>query len=93
MTKSRRPANFPLPDDPRHVGEDEEELEGEESEDSDDEEQIESENDDPAGSTPPTPLTREIMMYKEMGSLREGYVNLKQRNANRMNLTKFGRKL
>ena len=65
MTKSRRPANFPPPDNPRHVGEDEEELEGEESEDSDDEEQIESENDNPAGSTPPTPLTREIMMYEE----------------------------
>ena len=65
MTKSRRPANFPPLDDPRHVGEDEEELEGEESGDGDDEEQIESENDDPAGSAPPSPLTREIMMYEE----------------------------
>ena len=68
MTKSRRPNNFPPPNNPRHGDEDEEELEdleGEESEDSDNEEQIGSENDDSTGSGPPTPLTREIRMYEE----------------------------
>ena len=68
MTKSRRPTNFPLPNNPGQEGddEDEEELEGlEEEESGDSEEEIGSEDDDSTGSAPPSPLTREIMIYEE----------------------------
>ena len=70
MTKSRRPTNFPPPNNPgqRDGDENEEEFEGleeEESGDSDNEEEIESEDDDSTGSAPPSPLTREIMIYEE----------------------------
>ena len=68
MTKSRRPTNFPLPNNPgqRDDGEDVEELEGlEEEESGDSEEEIGSEDDDSTGSAPPSPLTREIMIYEE----------------------------
>ena len=68
MTKSRRPTNFLLPNNPGQGGddEDEEELEGlEEEESGDSEEEIGSEDDDSTGSAPPSPLTREILIYEE----------------------------
>ena len=66
MTKSHRPTNFPLPNNPRHDDEDEEELEGlEEEESGDSEEEIGSEDDDSTGSAPASPLTREILIYEE----------------------------
>ena len=68
MTKSRRPTNFPLTNNPGQVSDDgdEGELEGlEEEESGDSEEEIGSEDDDSTGSAPPSPLTREIMIYEE----------------------------
>ena len=68
MTKSRRPTNSPLPNNPGQGGndEDEEELEGlEEEESGDSEEEIGSEDDDSTGSAPPSPLTSEILLYEE----------------------------